>query len=209
MRLFHFLNEEFGLKDIRERRLKIARIDDLNDPFELIAVELPNRDRRKLMQEWRTAMASEYGVLCFSRAWHNPVQWSHYAQQHKGMCLGFEVADHLPHQVSYVSSRFNWPQSLDDNFTGKLLGTKFAHWSYEDEYRLFTSLISPEAGLYYYNFSLELDLRQVIVGARSSLSRADVAQALGGLAETVEVFKARPAFRSFRVVRNRNDSLWT
>jgi hypothetical protein len=36
IRVYHFVGAEYGLDDIRRRRLKIATIDDLNDPFELL-----------------------------------------------------------------------------------------------------------------------------------------------------------------------------
>ena len=35
MRLYHYLPENHGLDDLKNKRLKIARIEDLNDPFEL------------------------------------------------------------------------------------------------------------------------------------------------------------------------------
>jgi hypothetical protein len=36
MRVYHFINEEYGLDDLRRRRLKIATILELNDPFETL-----------------------------------------------------------------------------------------------------------------------------------------------------------------------------
>ena len=38
-RVYHLLAKEWALDDLDRRRLKIARFDDLNDPFELLAVE--------------------------------------------------------------------------------------------------------------------------------------------------------------------------
>jgi hypothetical protein len=35
MRLYHYLSEKHALDDLENKRLKIARIEDLNDPFEL------------------------------------------------------------------------------------------------------------------------------------------------------------------------------
>lgn len=40
MRVYHFLDRKYGLDDIRRRRLKIATLDDLNDPFEMLAMTL-------------------------------------------------------------------------------------------------------------------------------------------------------------------------
>lgn len=36
LRVYHFVGPDHGLDDIRRRRLKIATIADLNDPFELL-----------------------------------------------------------------------------------------------------------------------------------------------------------------------------
>lgn len=37
MVVYHFTTSEFALKALRDRRLKIARINELNDPFEFCA----------------------------------------------------------------------------------------------------------------------------------------------------------------------------
>jgi hypothetical protein len=44
MRVFHFVPAKHGLSDIRHRRLKIATLRELNDPFEFLGVDL--RDQR-------------------------------------------------------------------------------------------------------------------------------------------------------------------
>lgn len=209
MRLFHFLSEDFALKDIRERRLKIARIAELNDPFEFLGAELSNREYRAGLNRTKASLSEKHGLLCFARSWRNPVLWSHYTNNHRGLCLGFDIPDHLPRHVSYVNSRFNWPAEIDESFMVQLLFTKFSHWSYEDEYRVYTSLEDCESGLYYADFSETLALKQVIVGTSSTVTRTQLADALGGLSTEVEVFKARAAFKSFRVVRNKNARLWT
>lgn len=209
MRLFHFLNEEYGLKDIRERRIKIARIAQLNDPFEFLGVELSDREHRISLSRTKARLSEKHGLLCFAKNWHNPVLWSHYAGNHRGLCLGFDIPDNLPRQVSYVNSRFNWPSVIDESFMVQLLFTKFSHWSYEDEYRIYTNLEDSDGGLYYADFGDMLSVKQVIVGAASNVTRAQLADALGNLSKSVEVFKARAAYKSFRVVRNQNARLWT
>ena len=47
MRLYYLTNAEYGLSDLREKHLKIARIDQLNDPFEFMCADLSNDDLRK------------------------------------------------------------------------------------------------------------------------------------------------------------------
>jgi len=51
-------------------------------------------------------------------------------------------------------------------------------------------------------------LRQVIVGAESSISRQQLSEALGDKLQNVEQIKARLAFKTFSVVRQRKRTLW-
>jgi hypothetical protein len=99
---------------------------------------------------------------------------------------------------------------LDAGLIERFLGTKYSHWRYEHESRHFVRLPEPDpdTGKYFAPFSEKLRLSGVIVGALSPASRAELRDALGGLAGSVRSFKARLAFRSFRVVRQRKGSLW-
>src|SRR5882724_8377120 len=101
MRVFHFVNEEHGLEDVRKRRLKVATLKDLNDPFELFGVRLADEALRRAFRIMKDELGAKHGLLCFSRSWHNPVLWSHYAAKHTGVCLGFDVPDELLGSVSY------------------------------------------------------------------------------------------------------------
>jgi hypothetical protein len=65
-----------------------------------------------------------------------------------------------------------------------------------------------ETGLYFADFSDRLKLAQVIVGAVSTISQRDLSHALGELAPNIEAFKARLAFNTFNVVRQRNAEQW-
>jgi len=221
MRVFHFLNSEYGLDDIRRRRLRISLFSDLNDPFELLSIELSDKHRRQEFKAVKEEMARTGGILCFSKRWSNPVQWSHYADRHRGLCLGFEVPDELILPVSYAAKRWistddqllmpNYADNENNRATIlRLISTKYSHWRYEGEMRCLLLLREkdPEMGMYFADFSSELRLVRVIVGAMSSVSRADVSAALGVLQDNVRVFKARLAFKSFSVVRNRDQSLW-
>lgn len=217
MLVYHFLNEEFGLADLRQRRLKIATLNELNDPFEFFGVALSDPPLRRAFHAMKAKIASEAGMLCFSRDWHNPVQWSHYAAKHTGLCLGFEIPDEHLGAVSYSRKRlvvetesFRNPQQLTHEAVMKFLYTKYAHWRYEKEVRCFITLEDkdPENGLYFADFNDNRRLTTVIVGARSRIKKADVYGALGDLAPTVETFKARLAFKTFRVVRQNDAKLW-
>ncbi|MFT0139537.1 DUF2971 domain-containing protein [Alcanivoracaceae bacterium MT1] len=217
MRVYHFVNREYGIQDLQKRRLKIARFHELNDPFELFGVEFSNEDIRRAFRKMKDEITKNRGLICFSKSWHNPVQWSHYADKHQGLCLGFDVPDHHLGEVSYSRKRLVAdteklanPRNLTLSLAKRFLFTKYSHWSYENEVRWFVSLDkdTEENGLYFLEFSDSLRLKEVIVGSESDVSRQDVFDALSGYSEDVDCFKARLAFKSFKVVRQRMESLW-
>ena len=208
MIVYHFLSAQYGLDDIRKRRLKVSTLDKLNDPFEFLCVNLADKDHRRSLVATRRRLSKETGLVCFSGSWQNPVQWSHYADRHRGVCLGLSIPDAVLHQVSYVQSRPAWPAEPDERFTGMLLSTKYAHWSYEDEFRFFCRLEHPDGDNYFVPFEKHMELAQVIVGANSNVTRAEVSEALASANLTAETFKVRPSFNHFKMVRQMNSKLW-
>jgi hypothetical protein len=203
MRAYHFVSSQHALDDIRHRRLKIARLDELNDPFELWAIAQPDPRLRQALRRTKENMARLYGVLCFSLSWHNPLLWSHYGDKHRGIALGFDVADAILKPVSYVEER---PvlKEIKPEVANWLLFTKYFDWRYEQEARIFTTLTDrdPESGLYFGNFSEQLALREVIVGPLNTNTKPELQNAVGNLAD-VKVTKGRLAFNSFQVVKDR------
>lgn len=218
MRLYHFLNREYGLDDIRRRRLKIATLDGLNDPFEMLAMTFADPALRKAFRATKDQMAKRTGLLCFSRGWRNPVQWSHYADRHHGLCLGFDVPDHLAKPVTYSPKRLAVDRTAIEAqgaeaqaFMQAVISTKFSHWRYEDEVRLFVALKErdPDTRLWFSDFGPDLALREVIVGAACDVTRKELAEALGDLDPLVSRRKARLSFRRFAIVTQMRSSLWT
>lgn len=87
MRVYKFLNAQFGLKTLREKQLKISTVDDLSDPFELLPYEMTTPEKRRGLRNARRVWKTQHGVLCFSADWKDPVIWAHYGDKHKGACL--------------------------------------------------------------------------------------------------------------------------
>lgn len=182
---------------------------ELNDPFEFLGAHLQDRDLRTAMRKMKWALSKNRGLIRFSGRWRNPLLWSHYADRHRGVCLSFDVPDHFLGRVEYARDRISDFPIIDEALVRRLLLTKFAHWSYESEYRLFVALEDEEKdGNYFTDFSEDLVLKKVIVGCESSITRDQVSSALGELRDSVDAFKARPAFTKFRIVQNKKTSLW-
>jgi hypothetical protein len=216
MRLYHFLSAQYALDDIKRNRIKISLMPDLNDPFEHWTIPLRTPEERKLWKLTVDKIGKTFGVICLSEKWHNPLLWSHYADKHQGICLGFDVvgAKDITYRKSKLPYRLDFTKpsaGLSDEKMDKILYTKFQDWQYEEEWRVGTGLTSPEPSLdnpnkslYFLDFSSQFQLREVIVGMRSNVTKAQIKAALrDGRHDNVKIIKARLAFNTFRVIRNR------
>lgn len=212
MRAYHFLTEQHALDDLRRRRLKVSRLEDMNDPFELLAVTLRKKEHRVALRGFTNDIDCIWGALCFSRRWYHPMLWSHYADKHRGICLGFDVPKNKALPITYNAKRLKFDierqlskKTRDVKLGLKLITTKYDGWKYEDEIRLVVAIkeADPDTGMYFYEFGPELKLREVIIGPRSGLSKSDVAAVLSAEDSGAKIITARLAFQTFRVVRNK------
>lgn len=215
MRVYYLTGEHFGLSNLALRRLKVARFSDLNDPFELLGVHVGDRDIRTAFRETKNRIDATKGLICFTRSWKNPLMWGHYAEKHAGMCLGFDVPDKFLSPVIYakrllkieLDPKTKTPKPTEA-VVNRLLRTKFFDWKYEDEMRLFVQLDhnTVESGKYFYPFSENLLLREVVLGPRCELPIEGVRSIVSGYDPEVKVLKSRIAFTRFEVLENKNAS---
>lgn len=90
------------------------------------------------------------GILCLSEEWDSIRMWSHYAKDHKGVCLEFTRAEGNclgnEDKCSPVNYVRHYPQidlgqmllKRDGRTIALIMKTKSADWSYEKEWRLIT-----------------------------------------------------------------------
>jgi hypothetical protein len=212
MRLYYQTSYETATGFILpERRMRLSRFHRLNDPFELRSVKLEGgRPARRafnaLMQHWDNRL----GVICMGKHWRSPVMWAHYANNHSGVCLGFDVPDDKAHPISYVPDRqllrLNPKLPLGgvtEELLFKMLTTKYEHWRYEEEWRVWSNLDEPDPGNgeFYVDFGPSLELREIIIGARCKRSASDFDRVLGKVDQPIEIIKARAAFETFTMVQ--------
>lgn len=213
MRVYYLTGSQVALSNLALRRLRVSRFSDLNDPFELLAVDLAKKEHRTALRKTKERIDQKRGLICFTKYWHNPLVWGHYAEKHTGMCLGFDIPDQMLVPVIYaerpskirIDSKTNTPV-LSEQVMNRLLRTKFADWKYEEEVRLFVELGEhpKESGSYFYSFSDRLVLREIILGPRCEIPLAKLRELVTPFEQPVQVIKSRIAFSSFRVVENRN-----
>lgn len=86
-----------------------------------------------------------YGIISFSERWDSILMWSHYSENHKGFCVGYDrkkiEESNLFGVAGIVNYDDNYPKidPIADNLLKEILiesHTKASDWSYEKEYRL-------------------------------------------------------------------------
>ncbi|MEN8130572.1 MAG: DUF2971 domain-containing protein [Pseudomonadota bacterium] len=211
MRLYNFLPNKYALSNLKLNRIKVATIDDLNDPFELAAAQKPDKEMRCVFHGFKGDMHAKFGLVCFSQEWSNPVMWSHYADKHRGICLGFDIPEKYLIKVNYADSLMTIEfddenqENINEGFIQKLFCTKFTDWKYEKEWRMFVSLEETvsESGRYFFQFGPDMVLRDVILGPRCTSTANEIYGILGETEQPVSIRKSRLAFHSFKVVPNK------
>ena len=160
------------IESLLSQSLYFAKPDELNDPFDcridLIKVikraELAATGERKkflssllgapeFFEVWKSNLDT-VGVLAFSRTNREVLLWSHYADEHRGLCLEYQFqGDHLLTEefnliaagnVDYLAEPLTeWLKSAPmdrtkfvEELLHKYLKTKSPAWKYEQESRI-------------------------------------------------------------------------
>lgn len=105
-------------------------------------------------------------ICCFSEINNNILMWSHYGENHKGVCLKFNVNTDkpffdAPYKVEYRSMypQYNYLEKMDDVIYHQL-SIKAQDWQYEREIRV---VKFDELETSFYNFKRE-SLTEIIFG---------------------------------------------
>ncbi|GGK51228.1 DUF2971 domain-containing protein [Aliivibrio fischeri] len=102
------------------------------------------------------------GVLSLSRKNDSPLMWSHYANEHKGVCLEFDIetAARKPKEIDYkgtrgISAKLIQEYICSDSAQARELiekqyfFTKASEWSYESEWRLLSKSYGSKSAPFY------------------------------------------------------------
>lgn len=140
------------------------------------------------------------GIVSLAKRANCPLMWSHYADQHKGICVGYSApADVELEPVSYGGARSIKASLIRDMVDGDaaaaravdraVLLKKAQAWRYEQEWRLIGN-----RGLH----DSPLELEEVVFGMRCpAAAQFVVAKALKGRGRPVRLYEIREKFGTF------------
>jgi hypothetical protein len=156
------------------------------------------------------------GLICFSRRKNNLLMWSHYADGHKGIVIGFDVPPHLKTlEADYQSQRLAWRLSKDSTpqeflqETENLVRRKSWHWRYEREVRVLWSLADCERDVdcngtvQFFKKITPETIKEVILGYRCDVNSEIETGVRHWIEENrlqVELQRAKPSDSRFAVI---------
>lgn len=123
-------------------------------------------------------ISGRVGLLCLTEAPDDILMWSHYADSHRGVCLGF-AADgasfHTALRVRYELARpvVNPIKHDPDEMLEMALLTKARHWEYEREWRVIRYRLG--AGVYQHDPG---ELVEVVMGCQMEPETKDIVREL-------------------------------
>lgn len=159
----------------------------------LLAYEL----ERELLQQY------DKGLLSLAKRYDCPLMWSHYGDQHRGLCLGYSVPEASRSQLnrmnyggrrvvpaSQIAAMLQGDDAARRAVDEAVLLRKARDWQYEKEWRL----LGPRG-----THDSPLELVQVLFGIRcEGAVKHSVSKALDGRAGKVklyEMFEVRGTFK--------------
>lgn len=151
----------------------------------------------------REKMNKEYGLFCVTPVSDNMLMWAHYANSHKGFCVGFDSQRLFPItggrgcDIVYSDKYPEISPMLDDIFELFIhqTNTKAKFWAHEIEYRIFKNVNGSRI------ISLPVDvITEVIFGCNTPRQHKDeIIKIVGKLYPHVQLFQAKPKSRSFEL----------
>lgn len=143
------------LKDILENRITLSNPMRFNDPMDPILkvwiqnskTEARNRTDKKYFKMARNAL-KHLRICCMMDSLNSqanlPLMWSHYANSHKGIAIGYEITQSnidsncdSNHVLRLCKVKYrNYKPICNETTMDNALLAKASCWNYENEYRL-------------------------------------------------------------------------
>jgi len=143
------------------------------------------------------------GIFCLSERFDSTLMWSHYGDQHKGICLGYSVSEAAKkdiHKVDYeqndrlvkasdVVAMLAGDREAEQRIDQAVLYRKAADWEYEQEWRLIGKRGQQKN---------PLDLEEVTFGLKCSAEvKAVLVKAMKGRSHPVRFYEMKEKDSSF------------
>ncbi len=137
---------------LRKGSVRFSAPSEFNDPFDCCPTHLselpddafPHAVGDAMNLGLQAALSKLLGVWCLTPHPDRMLMWSHYADQHRGVCIGFDAevlarrspVNDLGHSAFVPVRRVAYMDKRPDADDPDAIFVKSPEWRYEDEYRV-------------------------------------------------------------------------
>jgi hypothetical protein len=202
MIIYRYLTALHGIEALQTGKWKVGRFGELNDPLDCEPIVKNSEPLLTGLLSQTNAyeqFSESIGLLCYSKIIDEPVMWSHYADKHQGIALGFEFPDNGTREnAPAVQVKYSWdraqlpreelnysiPEGVD-NYVTRIMKSGFTikakTWEYECEYRQFIHFNNCSLrSLHYFGDVPFSSLKRIVLGARCKIANADIWRSVQG-----------------------------
>jgi hypothetical protein len=194
-------------RKIAENKLGVIAYNATNPDYQ-DAWDDPYRKLLSYELERELLLRYDRGVLSLGRRYNCPLMWSHYGDQHQGICVGYGIPEGLQGQLfqvkyggqrtvraSLVSAMLRGEAGAQSAVDEAVLLRKARDWSYEKEWRLLGSRGTKDS---------PLELVEVLFGMRCTDGvKHAVASSLARRTPIVKLYEMHEVASTFTLKRRR------
>jgi len=182
-------NDVRGLEELRKQNPHLGHLNDA--------------DLVKRAIEGYESHIRSWGVICFTEVPDSILMWSHYADLHRGICLGFcgrEEAENpndiALYQVVYEEEypELDFSKIWYKDGLAKILWTKHVGWAHEQEWRLIHADVAANRLIDYPG-----RLNKIIFGLRTTQADRYLVKSILKAEEDVEYFEVVQDDRKYKL----------
>ena len=92
--LYKYYSYAGGKAALKSQNLGFRKPEFFNDPFELTALSnsVGPVSKQETLKARIDQLKDQVAILCLTRSAFNPLMWAHYADQHQGFVIGYDVS---------------------------------------------------------------------------------------------------------------------
>lgn len=215
---YRFLNDK-TYNSVSDNYFWLSSPDTFNDPFDChLKDDYFTFESISDENDWSNIHQSYYdtviypsylnnGIACFAESHEEILLWSHYADCHRGVCLGFDFSRlskefmDIVFKVNYTEAypQIHYSEFLKSglqnsyNYIFKALATKYKVWQYEKEWRMIIPGYNNKKMAY-----PEQLLSRVYLGCNiNSQDKETILSIIGCKSQKPEVFQCEMAKKAF------------
>lgn len=193
----------------KQQNRDISKILSSHKIFSNTTQEILENSRAKL----KNALQQKVKISCFSETYNNILMWSHYAQNHTGFCIEYNISN-LELTNSFKKQLFPvfyTPKPIDmskailskqkEIFENILIINKSEDWKYEREWRYITSSEDDS------KFIMPVKPKAIYLGTKISEKNKNIMLEIANNEYQIPCYELQQQMNSFKLEIARNLSL--